>query len=98
MDKYHKWIQEGIGNYMEGDEGDRQKDPEDKNKEYVTRIWLEGMDQKPVLRYYRLGQQNIEYENYYRNNGYSAFLSKERTYFLQLEEHLGRGKINYNTT
>ena len=37
------------------------------------------------------------YENCYRNNGHSVFLAKARTNSLQLEEHLGRGKTNYNT-
>ena len=67
-------------------------------KEYDTQLWLEGMNQKPVLRWYMLGKQSIEYENCYRNNGHSAFLAKARTNSLQLEEHLGRGKTNYNTT
>ena len=67
-------------------------------REYDTRIWLKEMDKKPVLRYYRLGKQNIEYENCYRNNGHSAFLAKARTNSLQLEEHRGRGNPNYDTT
>ena len=58
---------------------------------------LEEMNQKQVLRWYMLGKQSIEYENCYRNNGHSAFLAKARTNSLQLEEHLGRGKTNYNT-
>ena len=44
-------------------------------KEYGTQLWLEGMNQKPVLRWYMLGNQSIEYENCYRNNGLSAFLA-----------------------
>ena len=54
------------------------------------------MNQKPVLRWYMLGKQCIEYENCYRNNGHSANLAKARTKSLQLEEHLRRGKTNYN--
>merc|ERR1711874_393064 len=60
-------------------------------KEYDTQLWLERMDQKPVLRWYMLGKQGIEYENCYRNNGHSVFLSKSRTNSLQLEKHQGRG-------
>ena len=66
-------------------------------KEYDTQLWLEGMNQKPVLRWYMLGKQSIEYENCYRNNGHSVFLAKARTNSLQLEEHQGRGKTNYST-
>ena len=44
-----------------------------------------------------LGKQRIEYENCYRNNSHSVFLAKARTNSLQLEEHQGRGKANYNT-
>ena len=69
-----------------------------KIKEYDTQLWLEGMNQKPVLRWYMLGKQSIEYENCYRNNGHSVFLAKARTNSLQLEEHQRRGKLNYNTT
>merc|ERR1711874_765623 len=29
-------------------------------KEYDTQLWLEGMNQKPVLRWYMLGKQSIE--------------------------------------
>ena len=67
-------------------------------KEYDTQLWLEEMFQKPVLKWYMLGKQSIEYENCYRNNSHSVFLAKARTNSLQLEEHQGRGKTNYNTT
>ena len=67
-------------------------------KEYDTHLWLEGINQKPTLRWYMLGKQNIEYEKCYGNNGHSAFLAKARKNSLQLEEHLGRGKTYYNTT
>merc|ERR1712179_604772 len=56
-------------------------------KEYDTQLWLEGMNQKPVLRWYMLGKQSIKYEKCYRNNGHSVFLAKARTNSLQLEEH-----------
>ena len=56
------------------------------------------MDKKPVLKYYKLGKQKIEYDNCYRNNSHSAFLAKSRKNFLQLEEHKGRGNQNYDTT
>ena len=65
-------------------------------KEYDTQLWLKEMNQKPVLRWYMLGKKSIEYKNYYRNNGQSDSLAKTRTNSLQLEEHLGRGKTNYN--
>ena len=70
----------------------------EKIREYDTKIWLEGMDKKPVLKYYKLGKQKIEYDNCYRNNSHSAFLAKARTNSLQLEEHKGRGNQNYDTT
>ena len=47
-----------------------------KIQEYDTQLWLKGMRQKPVLRWYMLGKQKIEYENCYRNNGHSVFLTK----------------------
>ena len=66
-------------------------------REYDTQLWLQGMDQKPTLRWYIKGKLKIEYENCYRNNNSSTFLAKARTNSLQLEEHLGRGLPNYDT-
>ena len=66
-------------------------------REYDTQLWLQGMDQKPTLKWYMMGKQRIEYENCYRNNNHSTYLAKVRTNSLQLEEHLGRGQPNYNT-
>ena len=73
------------------------KSLKEKIREYDTQLWLEGMYQKPVLRWYMLGKQSIEYENCYRNNNHSAYLAKARTNSLQLEEHIGRRQPNYNT-
>ena len=56
-----------------------------------------GNEQKPVLRWYMLCKQCVEYENCYRNNSHSAYLAKAKTNSLQLEEHLGRRQPNYNT-
>ena len=69
----------------------------EKIKEYDTQLWLQGMYQKPTLKWYMMGKQRIEYENCYRNNNHSTYLAKARTNSLQLEEHLGRGQPNYNT-
>ena len=59
---------------------------------------MEGMQEKTSLSWYLQGKQNIAYENCYRNNGHSAFLAKARTNFLQLDDHLGRGKPHYDKT
>ena len=67
-------------------------------KKYDTQAWLEGLDKKPTMRFYKLGKQNIGYDNCYRNNGPSAFLAKARTNSLQLEEHKGRGNQHYDST
>ena len=61
-------------------------------------MWLQGMFHKPTLKWYRIGKEKIEYEMCYRNNSCSAYLAKARTNSLQLEEHLGRGLPNYDTT
>ena len=74
------------------------KSLKDKIKEYDTQMWLQGMFHKPTLKWYRMGKEKIEYEMCYRNNNYSAYLAKARTNSLQLEEHLGRGLLNYDTT
>ena len=42
----------------------------EKIREYDTKIWLAGMDKEPVLKYYKLEKQKIEYVNCYRNNGH----------------------------
>ena len=74
------------------------KSLKDKIKEYDTQMWLQGMLHKPTLKWYRMGKEKIEYEMCYRNNSCSAYLAKARTNSLQLEEHLGRGLPNYDTT
>ena len=53
---------------------------------------------KPSLKWYRIGKENLGYENCYRNSKRSTYLAKARINSLQLEEHLGRGKPNYDTT
>ena len=70
----------------------------EKIKAYDTQEWLQGMFQKSTLKWYMEGKQKIIYEECYRNNSQSAYLAKARTNSLQLEEHLGRGQPNYNTT
>ena len=56
------------------------------------------MRHKPSLKWYRIGKKNIGYEMCYRNNISSTYLTKARTNSLQLEEHLGRGILNYDKT
>ena len=53
---------------------------------------------KTSLRWYIQGKQRIAYENCYKYNGHSAFLAKERTNSLHLEDHLGRGYPHYDKT
>ena len=45
------------------------KSLKEKIKEYDTHVWLEGLNKKPTLRFYKLGKQKIGYDNCYRNNG-----------------------------
>ena len=52
-----------------------------KIKEYDTQLWLQGMDQKPTLKWYMIGKQRIEYENCYRNNNHSTYLAKGQNKF-----------------
>ena len=54
------------------------------------------MDTKVSLRWYKEGKPYIGYDGCYRNNKNSEYLAKARTNTLQLEEHLGRGKKNYD--
>ena len=74
------------------------KSLKEKIKKYDTQMWLEGMFHKPTMKWYRIGKGKIEYEMCYRNNTCSTYLAKARTNSLQLEEHLGRGLPNYDTT
>ena len=67
-------------------------------KEWDTSKWQEEMLHKPSLKWYRIGKEGIGYENCYRNSKRSTYLAKARINSLQLEEHLGRGKPNYDTT
>ena len=53
---------------------------------------------KPSLKWYRIGKKNIGYEMCYRNTINSTYLAKARANSLQLEEHIGRGLINYDKT
>ena len=52
---------------------------------------------KTSLRIYNLEKKEIGYEFCYKNNGFSRFLARARINALQLEEHKGRGQINYNS-
>ena len=59
---------------------------------------MEEMYNKPTLKWYREVKLHIWYYVCYRNNKNSEYLAKARTNSLQLEEHLGRGKRNYDKT
>ena len=63
-----------------------------------TQQWMEEMLNKPTLKWYREVKLYIGYDSCYRNNRNSEYLVKARTNSLQVEEHLGRGKRNYNKT
>ena len=65
-------------------------------KEWNTCQWKEELDTKISLRWYKEGKPYIGYDGCYRNNKNSEYLVKARTKTLQLEEHLGRGKNNYD--
>ena len=47
-------------------------------KQYDTQKWKEGLERKVTMRFYRLGKLRIGYDNCYRNNSHSAFLTKAR--------------------
>ena len=52
----------------------------------------------PTLKWYKEVKLYIGYDSCYRNNRNSEYLKKARTNSLQLVEHLGRGKRNYDKT
>ena len=53
---------------------------------------------KPTLKWYREGKLHIGYDKCYSNSKDSECLAKARINALQLEEHLGRGKVNADIT
>ena len=65
-------------------------------KEWDTGQQKNELDTKVSLRWYKEGKPYIGYDGCYRNNKNSEYLAKVRTNTLQLEEHLGRGKNNYD--
>ena len=69
----------------------------EKVRRYDSDKWREGLSMKTSLRIYSLEKKEIGYEFCYKNNGFSRFLARARINALQLEEHKGRGQINYNT-
>ena len=78
--------------------GMEKKELKKRIREYDTQLWMEEMLHKPSLKWYRIGKKNIGYEMCYRNTINSTYLAKARTNSLQLEEHIGRGVINYDKT
>ena len=62
-----------------------------KIREYDTKIWKEGLENKETLKWYKKGKKSIGYEMCYNNNINSSYLAKARTNSLQLEDHLSRG-------
>ena len=65
-------------------------------KEQDTCQWKEELETKISLRWYKEGKPYIGYDECYRNYKNSEYLAKARTNTLQLEEHLGRCKYNYD--
>ena len=59
---------------------------------------MEEMLTKLTLQWYREVKLYIGYDNCYRNSRNSEYLAKARTASLQLEEHLGRGRKDYDKT
>ena len=55
-------------------------------------------DEQTTLQWYNEAKRYIGYDECYRNNKNSEYLAKARTNSLQLEEHLGRGRRNYDKT
>ena len=68
-----------------------------KVRKYDTDKWREGLMMKTSLRIYNLEKKEIGYEFCYKNNSFSRFLARARINALQLEEHKGRGQMNFNT-
>ena len=78
--------------------GMEKKELKKRIREYDTQLWLEEMMHKPSLKWYRMGKKNIGYDMCYRNTVNSTYLAKARTNSLQLEDHIGRGILNYDKT
>ena len=87
-----------LGISWEEMKGMEKKELKIKIREYDTRMSKEGMLNKTSLKWYRLGKNSIGYDMYYSNNLNSTYLAKPKTNSLQLEDHLGRGKIGYDKT
>merc|ERR1712121_417601 len=74
---------------------------EDINKmmlEYDTKKWMEDLEEKSTLKYYREGKESMGYENCYRNNAESMLYAQARINALKLEEAIGRGQRFYDQT
>ena len=67
-------------------------------KQYDTAKWEEGMIKKTSMKYYIKEKKEIQYELCYRNNKNSMFYARARTNSIKLEEHKGRGIVDYNKT
>ena len=67
-------------------------------RKYDDDNWNLGLISKPVLRFYSKEKKSVGYEFCYRNNYSSKLYARARINALQLEEHKGRGKENYDTT
>ena len=65
---------------------------------YDTDKWREGLDMKASMKIYSLEKEKIGYEFCYNNNISSKIYARARINALQLEEHKGRGKENYDAT
>ena len=67
-------------------------------RDWDTQEWMEEMLHRPTLMGYREVKLCISYDKCYNNSKNSEYLAKARTNALQLEEHLGRGKADADTT
>ena len=69
-----------------------------KVRERDTRIWVENMQEKESLKWYREGKRKIQYDQCYRNNFSSKILAKARTNTLQVEEAIQRRSREHDKT
>ena len=74
------------------------KDMKVRIRERDTRLWMEDMQEKETLKWYREGKKGIQYDQCYRNGLNSKILARARTNTLQVEEVLQRRNREHDKT
>ena len=65
---------------------------------YDTDLWEQSIRDSKVLKFYALEKRVIGYEYCYKNSFNSKLYARARVNALQMEEHKGGGKPQYDTT